>query len=120
MSRHVIDRVDGIPPGARKLVELDGRSIGVFNVDGEFLALRNRCPHHGAPLCQGPVSGTMLPSDPDEYRFSTEAEHQIIRCPWHGYEFRLDDGRGLVKPETSRVKTYRVEIEAGDVVVYTR
>ena len=44
---------DEIPPGSRKIVEVDGRSIGVFNVDGEFLALRNRCPHQGGPLCEG-------------------------------------------------------------------
>lgn len=119
MARHVIDRAEAFAPGTRKLVELDGRSIGVFNVGGTFYALRNRCPHHGAPLCEGPVSGTMLPSDPDEYRFSTAQEHQIIRCPWHGYEFRLEDGRGLVRPETSRVKAYRVEVEGDDVVVYT-
>ena len=40
-------------PGERKLVEIGGRSIGVFNVDGEYYALRNRCPHQGGPLCDG-------------------------------------------------------------------
>ena len=53
MARHVVARVDEIPPGERKIVEVAGRSIGVFNVGGEFFALRNRCPHQGGPLCEG-------------------------------------------------------------------
>ena len=36
----------------------DGRSIGVFNVQGQYYALRNQCPHQGAPLCRGKVSAT--------------------------------------------------------------
>ena len=49
----VVGTVDEIPPGGRKIVEVAGRSIGVFNVGGEFFALRNRCPHQGGPLCEG-------------------------------------------------------------------
>lgn len=115
----MIDAAAAIPPGSRRLVELDGRAIGVLNVEGTFYALRNRCPHHGAPLCEGRVEGTMLPSDPGEYVFSTREEHRIIRCPWHGWEYRLEDGRGLVNPGGNRVKAYRVAVEDGDVVVYT-
>ena len=49
--------VDEIPPGGRKIVEVAGRTIGVFNVDGEFFALLNRCPHQGGPLCTGNTLG---------------------------------------------------------------
>ncbi|MCA1667024.1 MAG: Rieske 2Fe-2S domain-containing protein [Thermomicrobia bacterium] len=45
--------MEELPPGARKIVELAGRSIGVFNLGGEFFALRNSCPHQGGPLCTG-------------------------------------------------------------------
>ncbi|HEV8638476.1 MAG TPA: Rieske 2Fe-2S domain-containing protein, partial [Chloroflexota bacterium] len=48
--KHVVAAVDEIPPGGRKIVEVAGRSIGVFNLGGEFFALRNRCPHQGGPL----------------------------------------------------------------------
>ena len=37
--------------GERRLVELAGRTIGVFRLDGGFFALADRCPHRGAPLC---------------------------------------------------------------------
>ena len=52
MARHVVATVEEIPPGQRKIVEVAGRSIGIFNVSGEFFALRNRCPHQGGPLCR--------------------------------------------------------------------
>ena len=47
MAKHIIGTVDEIPPGERKLVTIEGREIGVFNIRGEFYALRNRCPHQG-------------------------------------------------------------------------
>jgi len=51
-----VGTTDEIAPGQRKVVEIDGRSIGVFNVDGRYYALRNTCPHAGAPLCEGTLS----------------------------------------------------------------
>ena len=53
MARYVVGTVDEIPPGTRKIVEIAGRSIGVFNVGGEFFALRNRCPHQGGRSARG-------------------------------------------------------------------
>ena len=51
MAKHLVATVEEIPPGTRKLVEIAGRSIGLFNLAGEFFALRNRCPHQAGPLC---------------------------------------------------------------------
>ena len=67
MARHVIGLVSELPPGERKIVEVEGRSIGVFNVHGAFYALRNSCPHQGGPLCLGRIKGMTLPSAPGEY-----------------------------------------------------
>lgn len=113
---HVVCGIDEMPPGSRKIVEIDGASIGVFNVDGRFHALMNHCPHHGAPLCQGVVRGTMDDTDPHEYSYGRHNE--FITCPWHGYEFRLDTGRALIKTERARVRTYTVVVDDGDVVLY--
>ena len=57
--RFLVGRADDIPPGSRKIVRIAGRSIGVFNVDGAFYAIRNRCPHQGAPLCEGKLWGAL-------------------------------------------------------------
>jgi 3-phenylpropionate/trans-cinnamate dioxygenase ferredoxin subunit len=88
-----VARVADLPPGSRVIVELDGQSIGVFNVNGEFVAVLNVCPHELGPVCLGRVGGTTLPSPPGEYRWGREGE--ILACPWHGWEFDLLTGRPL-------------------------
>jgi nitrite reductase/ring-hydroxylating ferredoxin subunit len=109
MGRHIIGRVSELPPGERTIVEVDGRSIGVFNLHGQYYALRNRCPHQGAPLCLGAIKGMALPSKPGEYRWGREGE--IVRCPWHGWEFDITNGRSIFNPHRVHVRTYEVTIE---------
>lgn len=92
------------------IVELEGRSIGIFNVDGRPYALRNACPHQGGPLCAGTVGGTMLPSDPHRYVYGRH--DQVIRCPWHGWEFDIETGVSLFDPGR-RVRSYPVTVEEG-------
>lgn len=110
MSTHVVARTSEIPPGERKIVEVEGRSIGVFNVHGEYYALRNACPHQGAPLCLGSVQGTAVPSRPGEYRWEREGE--ILRCPWHGWEFDLTTGQSIFNPHRTRVRSYQVTVSS--------
>ena len=109
MGRYIVGRVSEIPPGQRKVVRVKGRSIGVFNVRGDYYALQNTCPHQAAPLCQGTITGTMLPSQPNEYIWAREGE--IIRCPWHGWEFDITNGRSVFNPHRTRVKAYEVTVE---------
>ena len=110
--RHVVCPASELPPGQRKLVEIGNRSIGVFNVGGAFYAVRNRCPHHGAPLCLGLVKGLVLGPRPYEYEVVREGE--ILRCPWHGWEFDLTNGQSIFNPHRVRVKSYEVTVEAPD------
>ena len=112
MGRHIIGRVSELPPGGRTIVEVEGRSIGVFNVQGQYYALRNRCPHQGAPLCLGAIKGMALPSKPGEYVWGREGE--ILRCPWHGWEFDILTGRSIFNPHRMRVRTYEVTVEPDD------
>src|SRR5215212_1789356 len=110
MAAHVVCSVAELPPGTRKVVEVEGVSIGVFNVGGVYYALKNRCPHQGAPLCLGSLKGTTLPSAPGEYRWGREDE--ILCCPWHGWEFDVTTGRSLWNPHRCRVRAYEVTVEA--------
>lgn len=109
--RHVVARVDEIPPGARKIVEVSGRSIGIFNLGGEFFALRNRCPHQGGPLCEGRVWGALEADRPGELRYSRGGE--ILACIWHGWEFEIRTGQSWCDPARLRVRQYQVEVESG-------
>lgn len=108
MPRHIICRVSELGPGECKIVEV-GRSIGVFNVHGVYYALRNLCPHQGAPLCRGIITGTTQPSQPGEFIWRKDGE--ILRCPWHGWEFDITNGRSIFNPHKLRVKTYDVTVE---------
>ncbi len=110
MAKHIIGTVNEIPTGKRKIVDVGGRSIGVFNVNGEFYALRNSCPHQGGPLCRGQLAGTMLPSRPGEYRWGRDGE--ILRCPWHGWEFDVTTGKSFFNPHRLRVRSYQVTVES--------
>lgn len=109
MGRHVICRADVLQPGAVRIVEAEKRSIGIFNIKGEFYALRNTCPHKGAPLCQGIVTGLVVSDEPLRMRMTRAGE--IVRCPWHGWEFDITSGRSVYNPHRMRVKTYAVAVE---------
>ena len=115
MARHVVAAVAEIPPGARKRVEVEGRPIAVFNVKGEFFALLDRCPHQGASLCQGKLVGLVEASGPGQYRYSRQGE--IIRCPWHGWEYDLRTGKSWCEPHRARVRKFPVAIEPGRTLV---
>ena len=106
--------VSEIPTGARKIVELDGQSIGVFHVGDEFVAILNMCPHEFAPVCLGRVGGTTLPSQPGEWNWGREGE--ILACPWHGWEFELLTGKALFA-NRPRLRLFPVKIEDDQVFV---
>ena len=113
MTKHPICPVEEIGEGERKIVQIGRRSIGIFNVKGQFYALKNRCPHQGAELCRGTVGGTMLPTDePGRYTYALDG--QVLRCPWHFWEFDITTGEMIFVPEPQRVKSYEVGVEAAE------
>jgi nitrite reductase/ring-hydroxylating ferredoxin subunit len=115
MSRHVVAKVGEIAPGQRKILEVAGRRIGVFCSHGEYFALLDRCPHQGASLCNGMLVSLVDSTEPGEYRMSRQSE--MLRCPWHGWEFDIRTGQSWCDPSKLRVKTYPVSVEPGIDVV---
>jgi nitrite reductase/ring-hydroxylating ferredoxin subunit len=113
LARHRVAKVGEIPPGGRKIVEVAGRSIGVFNIGGEFFALRNQCPHAGGPLCEGILSGFLRSDAPGEYDYVRRGE--ILRCPWHQWEFDVRTGQSWFDPVKTRVRRYETSIEPSPV-----
>ena len=114
MPRHIVANVDEIPPGERKVLEVDGRSIGVFNVDGEFYAIRNRCPHQGGPVCEGYLTGFLKARIPGEYTYTRQGE--ILRCPWHGWEFDVKTGQSWIDPKKVRTRSYSAHVSPASSV----
>ena len=84
-----------LPPGQMRLVEHDGRKIGVFNCDGAYYAIEDRCSHDNGPLAEG------------EFDPST----CTVECPRHGSLFDLSTGRPKTLPAFQPVQTFAVEFE---------
>lgn len=107
MTAHYVAHISDIPRGQRIIVDIEGRSIGVFNVKGNYYALLNYCPHQGAELCKGKICGTNIESE--VYQFNYSKDEEIIRCPWHGWEFDIKTGQSLFDKKV-RTKSYKVEV----------
>jgi 3-phenylpropionate/trans-cinnamate dioxygenase ferredoxin subunit len=91
--------VDELQPGERKVVEVEGRYIALFNIGGEFFAIADVCTHDGGPLAEG------------------ELDDHIIACPRHGATFDVRTGEVLSFPAVTPVPSYQVKIEGGEVLV---
>jgi nitrite reductase/ring-hydroxylating ferredoxin subunit len=115
MTSHIIAAVDEIPPGKRKLADVNGRAIVVFNLGGEFFALNNRCPHRGGSLFHGIQTGLVQSPAPGEYCLSRPGE--MVKCPWHGWEFDIRTGKSWCDPGRVRVRQYPVSVRPGTELV---
>ncbi|GAA3841468.1 Rieske (2Fe-2S) protein [Brevibacterium ammoniilyticum] len=111
---HPVCTVDELAPGQRRIVEVEGRSIGVFNVAGRFYALHNGCPHKGGALCEGPICGTTMPTQGTDFEYGRDGS--IVRCAWHGWEFDITTGEALADPKF-RARRYPVRVDGEQVVI---
>ena len=114
-TSHIVARADEIAPGGRKLVEVAGRAIALFNLNGEYYAIADKCPHEAGSLCKGKLTGLPEADEPGKYRFSRPGE--FIRCPWHGWEFDIRTGQSWCDPQKMRVRSYETALaHGGDLV----
>jgi nitrite reductase/ring-hydroxylating ferredoxin subunit len=90
-----------LAPGQAEAFEVEGKRIAVFNVDGNYYAIDDTCPHADSPLSGGCV---------DQKRLT-------VSCPWHGAEFDLQTGAVLCAPARGNVGAYKVVLEGDDLKV---
>jgi 3-phenylpropionate/trans-cinnamate dioxygenase ferredoxin subunit len=114
MARYVVAAAGEIPNGGRKIVSVGGREIGIFNRDGEYFAILNRCPHQGAELCKGRLVGLATSDEPGRFDYSRPGE--LLKCPWHGWEYDIRTGQSWCDPEDTKVRTYEVKVEPGEAL----
>src|SRR5437867_1185601 len=88
-----------LPPGGKKLLDIDGRAVALFNVDGTFYAIDDVCTHDGGPLAEGQLHGCE------------------IECPRHGARFDVRTGAALCMPAFKPVATHQMLVENGVVFV---
>ncbi|HLK11246.1 MAG TPA: Rieske (2Fe-2S) protein [Candidatus Binatia bacterium] len=86
-----------VAPGTGVTVEVNGRQIALFNVDGTFHALAGECPHRGGPLGDGELEGC------------------VVTCPWHSWQFDVTSGESLT--DDLKAERYEVRVEGGEVLV---
>lgn len=88
-----------IPPGEAKQVTVNGKLLGLYNVEGTIYALDDVCTHRGAPLSEGFLVGSE------------------VECPWHGARFNVTTGTHLCPPAPRAVACYKVQIVGDEVQV---
>ena len=93
-----VANLSDIAPGTAKAVEVAGRTIALFNVDGAVYALDNTCLHQGGPLGEGTLEG------------------DVVSCPWHMWEYNVRTGEKVGHPEL-KVSKYEVQVENGEIKV---
>src|SRR3954471_18669007 len=93
--------VSELPPGERKLVEWEDLEIGVFNCDGEYFAIEDRCSHDDGPLAEGEF----------------DAGACTVECPRHGSLFDLTTGRPKTLPAYAPVETFPVSVENETIIL---
>ncbi|MBM4435832.1 MAG: Rieske (2Fe-2S) protein [Actinobacteria bacterium] len=115
-DRHIVCATGELPPGARREVPVAGEyGVTVFNLGGEYFALRNKCPHKGGPLGRGRIRPHVVAAA-GGYAFEREGE--IVKCPYHNWEFDIRTGRALYDARY-QAKTYRAAVEDGQVVLFS-
>ncbi len=98
ISYHPVAAVDSLPPGKARTVFARGREYALYNLEGQFYATEDRCPHRGAALGAGWV------------------ENNTVSCPMHGWMFDPKTGACLSNPERP-VKCYPVRVRDGEVEI---
>lgn len=88
-----------LPPGERRIIEWEDYEIGVFNCNGELLAIEDRCSHDDGPLAEGPF----------------DQDRCVVECPRHGSLFDLRTGKPQTLPAYVGVETFPVRVE-GDTI----
>ena len=93
--------VEELPPGEVKIVHVGELALGVYNLNGEFYAIEDRCSHDDGPLAEGD--------------FDVEEGYAV--CPRHGAHIDIRTGRALTLPAVEPVDTFPTRVEDGVVKV---
>lgn len=110
-----VAREQEVPPGASRLLNVDGKEVALFNVEGRYYAIGNKCSHRSGPLVRGRVETVpVAPPEVGPGLPAGQATVVAVRCPVHGWLFDLSTGACLTRPSAS-IPTYPVTCEDGQV-----
>lgn len=116
MAKHLACRYEELSATGMKAVQLERKAVVLVRAgDGSVHALRNVCPHKGPCLSDGMLDKGCSGASAGDYLY--EADTELLRCPWHSWEFDIRTGKSLFDPERVKVRTYTVTVEEGNVYV---
>jgi nitrite reductase/ring-hydroxylating ferredoxin subunit len=110
-----VGAVDDFPEGRLRVVEVHDRSVGVVQWKGEFLALRNICPHQYGPVCGGHAMRMII--EDSERTLEVDKERLVVVCPWHSWEFDAKTGKPIWASSRYRLTTYPTRVRSQRVEV---
>src|SRR5690242_12859080 len=118
--RVVVGKVADFQNGDRKIVDVNGKSVGIFRIDDQFYAIRNRCPHQWGPLCLGDFAPRAVSSGPGDVHMADGPP--LLACPWHGWEYDIATGQSFMGPGRGLAPalTYDVNVLPGTEVAAAR
>ena len=98
MAKTKVAESGDLTPGQCKVVQVDGKAIALYNVDGKYYATDNTCLHRGGPLGEGDLDGT------------------VVTCPWHGWRYDVTTGANAMNPSI-KVASFPVSVEGSSLFV---
>jgi len=110
-----VAEVDEIPTGRGIGVDVGGIEIAVFNADGEFYAIANRCAHQQAPLCKAGETKINADHTWTKTRGGVNVEEKSVSCPWHLWSWDLETATHAASGK--RIGHFDCRVEDGDVLV---
>lgn len=110
MNKYYFADLQEIPENNFLIREINGISMGAICINGEYHVVLNYCPHEGAEICKGTVSGTSLACEVGQ-KLSYDLDGQVLTCPWHGWEFEITSGKGLF-PSKKQMKVKKIRCES--------
>jgi len=110
----VLGPLSQFPERTVRTFTLDEMSVGIVCANGEVFGFINRCPHQGGPVCEGELSGSIESRRAGEYNYDPQA--LVLRCPWHGWEFRLTDGTCTIPRHNVKIPRLKVQATRLDVL----
>ncbi|KAB1190431.1 Rieske 2Fe-2S domain-containing protein [Haloferax sp. MBLA0076] len=115
---HFVDSAADFGEGERRIVSLPHGDVAVIHTDKGYRALSNRCPHQDGPVGEGLVSKSLrlCPGGTGVSDLGVDPDRPVVSCPWHGWQFFLEDGRHVSDPQY-RIPTFDVVVRDGDVFV---
>ena len=116
-KRYRVGGLGDFADNSHRVVDIDGRQVGVFHIKGKFYALPNICPHMTGPVCEAKIlTGSLRSDESKDWKPEWVHDGEVIVCPWHGLEYHVPTGQSLAY-EHIRIRRYKVTTEGDDVVV---